>query len=57
MPHTEDDQIEVSKTEVRQGTGPRQMVSVLTASVALAILVGAALIVWFYMLPQPAPPT
>ena len=56
MPQTDDEQLEVSKTEARQGTGPRQMVSVLTLSIGLAILVGAALIVWFYVLPQPPPP-
>ena len=56
MPQTEDEQLEVSKTEARQGTGPRQMVSVLTLSIGLAILVGAALVVWFYVLPPPPPP-
>ncbi len=47
--------IEVSKTEARQGTGPRQMVSVLTVSIALAVVAGAFLILWFYLLPQPSP--
>jgi len=47
--------IEVSKTEARQGTGPRQMVSVLTVSITLAVVAGALLILWFYFLPQPAP--
>lgn len=55
MPQAHDEQLEVSKTEARQGTGPRQMVSVLTVSLGLAILVGAALIIWFYVLPQPPP--
>jgi hypothetical protein len=44
--------VEVTKTEARQGTGPRQMVSVLTVSIALAVLAGAILIVWFYLLPE-----
>jgi hypothetical protein len=47
--------IEVSKTAARQGTGPRQMVSVLTVSIALAAVLGALLILWFYLLPQPSP--
>ncbi len=57
MPQAQDEQIEVTKTEARQGTGPRQMVSVLTISIGLAVLVGAVLLVWFYVLPQPPPPT
>ncbi len=57
MPQAQHDQIEVTKTEARQGTGPRQMVSVLTVSIGLAILAGAALLVWFYVVPQPPPPT
>jgi hypothetical protein len=47
--------IEVSKTEARQGTGPRQMVSVLMVSIALAVVAGALLIMWFYLSPQPSP--
>jgi hypothetical protein len=57
MPQAQDGQIEVTKTEARQGTGPRQMVSVLTVSIGLAVLAGAALLLWFYALPQPPPPT
>jgi hypothetical protein len=55
MPQTRDEQIEVTKTEARQGTGPRQMVSVLTVSIALAVLVGAALLTWIYILPAQPP--
>ena len=55
MPQAHDEQLEVSKTEARQGTGPRQMVSVLTVSIGLAVLVGAALMIWLYVLPQPPP--
>jgi len=50
--HRDEQPVEVTKTEARQGTGPRQMVSVLTISIALAVLAGAILIVWFYVLPQ-----
>jgi hypothetical protein len=55
MPQAHDEQLEVSKTDARQGTGPRQMVSVLTASLGLAVLAGAALIIWLYVLPQQPP--
>ena len=39
----------VSKTEARQGTGPRQMVSVLFVSMALAILAGGFLLWYFFL--------
>ena len=39
---------DVTKTEARQGTGPRQMVSVLFVSMTLAILAGAVLLWYFY---------
>ena len=39
----------ISKTEVRQGTGPRQMVSVLFVSMALAILAGSFLLWYFFL--------
>ena len=39
----------ISKTEVRQGTGPRQMVSVLFVSMALAILAGGFLLWYFFL--------
>ena len=48
----EEHPIEVTKTEARQGTGPRQTVSVLIISIALAILAGALLVIWFYILPN-----
>jgi hypothetical protein len=48
----EEHAIEATKTEARQGTGPRQMVSVLAISIALAVLAGALLIIWFYILPD-----
>jgi hypothetical protein len=38
----------LTKAEVRQGTGPRAMVSVLFASMTLAIVIGALLIWYFY---------
>ena len=45
----------VTKTEARQGTGPRQMVSVLFASMALAVLAGVVLLWFFYFATPPAP--
>ena len=39
---------DVTKTEARQGTGPRQMVSVLLLSMTLAVLAGAVLLWYFY---------
>ena len=38
---------ELTPVKVRQGTGPRTMLVVLTVSVALAALVGAALLAYF----------
>jgi hypothetical protein len=55
MPQARDEQIEVTKTEARQGTGPRQMVSVLTVSLALAVLAGVGILTWFYILPGQPP--
>ena len=52
MSHDPDEPIEVTKTEARQGTGPRQMVSVLSVSLALAVVAGVILILWFYILPE-----
>lgn len=52
MRHDREEPVQVTKTEARQGTGPRQMVSVLTASIALAIVAGLFLVVWFYILPE-----
>ena len=46
---------QVTKTEARQGTGPRQMVSVLFASMALAVLAGAVLLWYFYFAIGAAP--
>ncbi len=37
--------------KVRQGTGPRAMVSVLLLSLLLAAIAGAALIYWFLTQP------
>ena len=45
---------EVTKTEARQGTGPRQMVSVLFVSMVLAVLAGAALL-WYFYFASPVP--
>jgi hypothetical protein len=41
--------------EVRQGTGPRATLSVLLVSLTLAVLVGVALLAYFYLGPVPAP--
>jgi hypothetical protein len=46
---------ELTKTEARQGTGPRQMVSVLFASIALAVLAGGVLLWYFYFTASPTP--
>ena len=40
---------EVTKTEARRAP-PRQMVSVLSVSLALAVVAGVVLILWFYIL-------
>lgn len=45
---------ELTKTEARQGTGPRQMVSVLFASIALAVLAGGVLL-WYFYFTTPTP--
>ena len=37
--------------EVRQGTGPRNMVSVLLVSLLMAMIAGALLYAYFYGLP------
>ena len=44
----------VTKTEARQGTGPRQMVSVLFVSMTLAILAGVVLL-WYFYFASPVP--
>ena len=41
--------------QVRQGTGPRSMVSVLLISIALAVLVGLLLLAYFYAWPLQSP--
>ena len=41
--------------QVRQGTGPRAMVSVLLISLALAALVGLLLLAFFHALPTQPP--
>jgi hypothetical protein len=48
------DQPDKTTVKVRQGTGPRTTVSVLLLSLTLAALVGAALLVYFYLGPTPA---
>jgi hypothetical protein len=53
MPDELDQQ--VTKTEARQGTGPRQMVSVLFVSIALAVLAGGVLLWYFYFAASPTP--
>jgi hypothetical protein len=42
---------------VRQGTGPRATVSVLLISLALAAVVGVALLAYFYLGATPQPQT
>lgn len=51
-----EDETEVTKTEARQGTGPRQMVSVLFVSVALAVAAGVLLFAYFYFTASPSQP-
>jgi hypothetical protein len=46
---------ELTKTEARQGTGPRQMVSVLLVSITLALVAGAVLLWYFYFTASPRP--
>lgn len=46
---------EVTKTEARQGTGPRQMVSVLFISVTLAVAIGVLLLAYFWLTTNPQP--
>lgn len=46
---------ELTKTEARQGTGPRHMVSVLFISVTLAVVVGVLLLAYFYLTTSPQP--
>jgi len=41
--------------QVRQGTGPRSMVSVLLISIALAALAGLLLLAYFYAWPAQSP--
>jgi hypothetical protein len=41
--------------KVRQGTGPRTMVSVLLVSLLMAAIAGALLLLYFYFA-SPAPP-
>jgi hypothetical protein len=48
--HTpEDEHIEVTPVEARQGTGPRDMVTVLSVSLLLAAVAGAALLAYFFV--------
>ena len=44
----------MTKTEARQGTGPRQMVSVLFVSMTLAVLAGGVLL-WYFYFDSPVP--
>ena len=46
---------ELTKTEARQGTGPRQMVSVLFISITLAVAVGIVLLAYFFLTTSPPP--
>ena len=52
MTHQDQD---LTKTEARQGTGPRAMVSVLFISLTLAALAGAVLLWYFYFAAAPTP--
>jgi hypothetical protein len=51
---TDQDQ-DLTKTEARQGTGPREMVSVLFVSIVLAAVAGAVLLWYFYFTTAPTP--
>jgi hypothetical protein len=51
---TDPDQ-DLTKTEARQGTGPREMVSVLFISILLAAVAGAVLLWYFYFTAAPTP--
>jgi hypothetical protein len=42
--------------KVRQGTGPRAMVSVLFASLLMAAIAGVLLLLYFYFISSPSPP-
>lgn len=46
---------ELTRTEARQGGGPRQMVSVLFISVTLAVIAGVLLVAYFYLTTAPQP--
>ena len=43
------DRPDTETVQVRQGTGPRQTVSVLLVSLALAVCVGALLLAYVYL--------
>ena len=45
----------MTKTEARQGTGPRQMVSVLFISIVLAVWQAACCFGTFYFTASPTP--
>jgi hypothetical protein len=51
------DRPDATTVKVRQGTGPRNMVSVLLISLLAAAIVGAALLLYFYFLRPPVPPS
>jgi hypothetical protein len=40
--------------KVRQGTGPREMVSVLLISLLMAVIAGIALLLYFFLVWSPA---
>ena len=44
---TDDKPVEVTSAEARQGTGPRNMVSVLFVSLMLAVSAGVILLAYF----------
>ena len=46
---------ELTKTEARQGTGPRQMVSVLFISITLAVVIGIVLFAYSLLTTSPQP--
>jgi hypothetical protein len=51
------DQPGAKTVKLRQGTGPRAMVSVLLISLLLAAIVGGALLYYFMTRPAVLPPT
>lgn len=50
------DRPDATTVKVRQGTGPRSMVSVLVISLLAAAIIGAALLYYYFVFMRPAVP-